>query len=414
MTHSERYRTDPWQAWLAFLPALFPLYLVRFSVGPVPTTLAEVLIVGTALATLVARRDLLDARRLLPRGLPWWQQPLWPALLILIGATVGALIVPAVTAGLDGPVEARRIALGVWKGFVAGPFLYWLLAMLLERTEAWKTRALRAFADGGIVLALWALWQAVTGTYTTFDSRAAGPFESANYLSLYLTPVAVGAALMARRAAGTAGCRGWTLAAVLLIAGLACSRSYAGLAATAVGIGAGLLLDRTLTLRTKARAVGAVAAVSLLVLVSQIGTDKFQRFFDTAGPTSTHIRLQIYQVSTRLALTHPLLGIGLGQFETQWPLTAPTVLGDSPIDWVVLHPHNLYLAFWLNAGLMGLLGPLWLSWLLVRRGRAAHTGTLAGVGLAMLVAVLAYGFVDTPFWKNDLALSWWLIAALVL
>ena len=36
------------------------------------------------------------------------------------------------------------------------------------------------------------------------------------------------------------------------------------------------------------------------------------------------------------------------------------------------------------------------------------------IGLALLVIILAHGMFDTPFFKNDLAMIFWMIVAVVL
>lgn len=400
------------RTWLSWLPLCFPLYLVRLSLGPVPTTVVELLVLGVLLAALLGSGTALWHGLRDPK-LRWWEQPLWPIVLLVAAATVGLALVPATTAGLNGPVASRLIALGVWKGWIVVPALYGLAALAGARDAAWREQALRAFTLSGLVIAAWAIWQYGTGSFTTLDGRAAGPFSSANYLSLYLAPIVVGAGLRTLVPAKPADRWHWAAASLVLLAALAVSRSYAGLLSAAAGLGAGCWLQDGVPARTKWRATLAGLGGLAIAFFLQHGTDKFRHLFDAMGPTSTHIRLQIYEVSLRLAAAHPLLGIGLGQFDTQWPLQAPVILGGSPIDWVVLHPHNLYLAFWLNAGLAGLLAFLWLAALLVRRGARAPF-PIARIGLAMAITVLAYGLVDTPFWKNDLAYSWWLIVALTL
>ena len=82
-------------------------------------------------------------------------------------------------------------------------------------------------------------------------------------------------------------------------------------------------------------------------------------------------------------------------------------------------PHNLYLAVWLEAGLIGLLGfflliAAWFRNLVSLRHpddgneRIKKTSALL---MGLLGLYLALGLVDTPFFKTDLAFIFWLILA---
>ncbi len=83
----------------------------------------------------------------------------------------------------------------------------------------------------------------------------------------------------------------------------------------------------------------------------------------------------------------------------------------------MLHPHNLYLMFWLSTGVIGLVSFLWLIVLLFRTVFMIeqHDGRkrMAVICAAMLVGILVHGLVDTPIWKNDLALQFWMIAGII-
>jgi hypothetical protein len=54
-----------------------------------------------------------------------------------------------------------------------------------------------------------------------------------------------------------------------------------------------------------------------------------------------------------LQKSHFLGGIGLGHYAEAYKEAAPVVLGKPPMEWVMIHPHNVVLAFWLNMGLLG-------------------------------------------------------------
>ena len=75
----------------------------------------------------------------------------------------------------------------------------------------------------------------------------------------------------------------------------------------------------------------------------------------------------------------------------------------------MLHPHNLYLMFWLSTGITGLMVFLWIVTCGFLNMNKSQPFIIAAS--ALLVYLLVHGFIDMPFWKNDLAMQFWLILA---
>jgi hypothetical protein len=61
--------------------------------------------------------------------------------------------------------------------------------------------------------------------------------------------------------------------------------------------------------------------------------------------------------------------------------------------------------------LIGLLSVIWLAAVAVRRAWLLRVDPLAWVTLAVLASILVHGLVDTPVWKNDLFVIFWLVVA---
>lgn len=412
------------RSWLAILPLFFPLYLVRFEVGipgfgVVPTTLLEVLMGVTAvwgIGLWIRRCVPIKAifRRIQEEG---WMSPARPILLFLIVSTVSMLLVPDQTIAIDGRViESARIAQGIWKGWIVMPIVYFLMVYWAGFKEGeWRVTSY-ALLGSGVGVAIWALVQMVTGEYRTWDGRASGPFESANYLSLYLGPLVVLALHQAicafKKCPSVWGKAGSILGVMILALALYGTRSYAAF----IAVFAGLVFYGWVGLPARRRiqvALGLFTGLALLT-ATQWSTPKFQQFLDFEGRSSSTVRLEVYQVAWDMIKEHPVTGIGLGQFEVQYALRAPEVLGHAPYEWVMLHPHNLALAFWLNTGLLGLAAMVWLvagcfwrGWRGFKKNpAAAHRILLA---FSLLVVILVHGLFDTPFFKNDLAYLWWLV-----
>ncbi|MFA7654033.1 MAG: O-antigen ligase family protein [Candidatus Magasanikbacteria bacterium] len=80
------------------------------------------------------------------------------------------------------------------------------------------------------------------------------------------------------------------------------------------------------------------------------------------------------------------------------------------------YPHNLFLNFWTEIGLIGALSFVgiilylfWLSW------QVRKNDKILGVGLmAVLTVFCVHGLVDVPYFKNDLAFIFWIIVSVIL
>ncbi|MCK4891949.1 MAG: hypothetical protein KAS78_04730, partial [Candidatus Pacebacteria bacterium] len=78
------------------------------------------------------------------------------------------------------------------------------------------------------------------------------------------------------------------------------------------------------------------------------------------------------------------------------------------LEWAVPQPHNIFLAFYLQTGLIGFIGfVLILIWFFKRMNEAVPRSY--NIINALMLYVLIHGFVDTTYWKNDLSLMFWLI-----
>ena len=117
------------------------------------------------------------------------------------------------------------------------------------------------------------------------------------------------------------------------------------------------------------------------------------------------MRLEIYEVAAGLISERPLVGVGPGLFQAYYQTEGPEILERAPMEWNIPHPHNVFFAFWLGAGLLGFLAFLVLLVL-------AHVRLTYPV--IALWGILIHGFFDTPFWKNDLAMVFWVVIGAIL
>lgn len=82
---------------------------------------------------------------------------------------------------------------------------------------------------------------------------------------------------------------------------------------------------------------------------------------------------------------------------------------------MLLYPHNIILNFWSEIGLLGAISFLvmWV-YLFVASWKYCRIDKILGASLAaVLVVFLVHGLVDVPYFKNDLAMMWWVLAVIV-
>ena len=86
-----------------------------------------------------------------------------------------------------------------------------------------------------------------------------------------------------------------------------------------------------------------------------------------------------------------------------------------PVE-IFLYPHNIILNFWSELGLVGLIVFILITIKFFRRGFRKITlghSPLAISCIAAMAALLVHGLVDVPYFKNDLAVLFWLVAGLM-
>ena len=118
---------------MALALALSPAYVVRPHLGPLPTTVLELVLGPAILVGLLAYW----------RDLPWRNPFTWPALLLLLAATLDTVFAPD-----------RRAALGLWKAYFVEPVAAGLVIAAMARGRPNAQLLLAGLAVAGTVAAI--------------------------------------------------------------------------------------------------------------------------------------------------------------------------------------------------------------------------------------------------------------------
>ena len=371
-----------------------PLYVVRWHAGPLPTTLLENLILLTGalyLLTLWRHHEPLPTRT--PYDIP--------ILVFLVAGVIGIFV-----------AHDHRAALGVFRAFLLEPIAIFYLATAVIRSAADFKPILVAGAVSASVFSLIVVvtFASVLISGHLIPSNAPGVFGiNPNAVALYLEPIA-GVALGFVLFANSRTSR-WIGSAVLgfVLPALVCTLSRGALLAGAVLAVVAVLSVRDLRLRLGL--LGAAVAGGLALSQVPFVAARLAHQLDPHHATVV-LRLAIWSVTLRMLRDHPLFGAGISGYQTVMAHYRPRNLHPEP------YAHNIFLTTWSELGLIGLaafavifFGLIWRAWRSSGSATDLYRPLLWGIFAAWVVFVI-HGLVDSPYWKNDLSLEFWILAAL--
>ena len=356
-----------------------PFYLVRFKIGWIPTNLLELLIIGLFVIWLVQKYKLStsDVNNF----------SFYPIFLIFFGVTISTLF----SSNLE-------ISAGIWKGwFIAPLFFFLILINEIKNKEQIRNILISLFLSGiGVSLIALSYW---FDNNLTYDGRLRAFYLSSNYLAMYLSPILILSFYLyffvQKKALKFLLILGYLLLSFVIYL----TYSY--------GAWLGLLgaLFFLIFRQKRFKITSIFLLIFILFFIIQIPGQKFQSLLDFSYP-SLKSRLIIWQSAWEIIKDHPLNGIGPGMFQKYYL----DYQAKPYLEWAVPQPHNLFLAFWLQAGLIGLIGFIWLLINFFRKIEPKQV--LGSILIGAMIYILIHGLIDTTYWKNDLAVVFWLIIVL--
>ena len=389
---------------------LAPLYVVRFQVGPYPSTLLEVLVGLTVLSWLVERIKTKN-----------FQLPIsnfrFPLVLFFFAAVISVVVSPD-----------KRGALGIFKAYFVEPILIYLIIKDTVKSKKDWQLLFSALALSGLWVALLAVLQGLTGWFAfapweAAQGRAHAVYNTANAVGLYLGPLAV---LILGPYMAFRGGR-WTpipskltksvLYFLLLFFAIGFSQSSGAIIALVVATAYlglhSVVLHSGPYLRSRLERFWKPAPLIVVSTVLILGAWLFFNISSfTPKNVNPHVRqtsdtlqlrLCLWEGARNLLLDRPLFGAGLSGFKELYSQQYFTCDAE-PLE----YPHNWVLNFWTEVGIFGLLGFLGVLWVYFK-GLGGHLAL--GFSAAMLYWLI-HGLVDVPYFKNDLALEFFVLLGL--
>lgn len=360
---------------------LLPTYLVRFTISGVPLTVLECLIIISFIVLCIEYRGKISVGR--------WKYAM--GALALIGAV--AVITSQYTIA----------ALGLYKAYIIEPILVGIMVLTLKpRVE----HILLALSGTIGYIGIFSIAQYFTGYSIPAPWNVPGPefrvtsvFDYPNAVGLFCAPVV--AMLIAHSLLITKYRPAYIISVVFGVISIVLSRSTGAVMAVAVAT----IISFYLTGWRKLSVLSVfICVISVSIIPPLRETILFQ---DNSG----EVRLALWQGTANLLAHHPWFGAGLAGFPElyqQYKLDRHTEL--------LLYPHNIFLDFWVELGLAGLIWLITVLYFVLKKiwlsRRDAINRISTRVQLAGIIAILVYGLVDVPYFKNDLAVLFWLIVTL--
>ncbi|MBS4014953.1 MAG: O-antigen ligase family protein [Candidatus Latescibacteria bacterium] len=448
--------------WCKPKPALFliiillPIYQLRFQFFGLPTTYLEIMIIIASVSWFIKKiinNRCPDGGCLKSENLKFSCQPEiknWKVL-ILAWLLIGLF---AVLISLD-----KWGALGHWRAYFLEPILFLIIFISLIKEQKDLKFVFYALSFLALFVSGWAIYQKITGQGMasleawqyplTLSLRSTGPFPHSNFLGLILGPLIIlflGQLLFSLKSdffnfKKLLVVSYW----LLVISSSLLAVIFAKSEGAIVSIIVGLVIFFICYLRRRERLIFVISL--FLIFIYLFFLSPWQTLVQqkiTFQDLSLKLRLNIWQGAWQMIRAHSF-GVGLRgyqqlAFQYQDPFSLPGVEGVISNEFHP-YPHNLFLTLWVELGSLGLVVFLLIVYHFFKSGfeklfknlkfsrlksgsifdgkiknhRIVKKEDILTIALiASMVVILTHGLVDTPYFKNDLAVLFWIIIGLIL
>lgn len=387
--------------------AFLPFTSVKVLFFGIPLYFPEIMVLFALISFWYSRGlsfqgALLPREQFLPLGV----------MLFVIGAIISFVMNPFSLTGL-----------GMIKSWFLFPVIFLWLLWQEVRHQQEREKALFLWLVVMFCVAARSLFFAVNGDFT-FDHRLAGDYSSPNFLAFFLAPafpiLAYFFLLEKERNKYSLWKSLFFIVSFLLSAlVLFFTRSYGVWSAL---FGALLVFFVGWTWKESPWKKYFFIILMLLsiggMVMMERGSEKWQSLVTGDPRSSIASRMMIWQSALVISTDHPLFGIGVGRFQEMY--LAYQRYFPPYLEWSVPEPHNIFLAIFLATGLIGLLGFFLIAGStllsLLRQtlflAQTKEDGRFFLLMLSLFALFFLCGVIDTPYFKTDLAYTFFLIVAL--
>ena len=380
---------------LYFTLAAAPLYIFKFSIFSLPTNALDLLLFLNIFIWIV---NIFFQKRSATYSFPPKKIMLFIGL-ILIGAVISTFA-----------NDAKLIGLGILKSWFLLPLLFSYIVFDSIKKENDIEKFLKTIYYSVSIVAFIAIIYR-TFNVVTYDNRLSAFYSSPNYLAMYLSPGLLLGFYFLLKTKSEPIKNKLLICLLLLLNLLALFFTYSYASWLAVFLS--LLITSLIYFRNKNLKLTFIGTLLIFFVfaISQLNTQKFANLSFNNDRSSISSRIMIWNASKRLMFENPILGIGPGNFQNKY-LSVQKYFPPY-LEWAVPQPHNIMLAFWLQCGIIGLIGFISLIAYVLYSLTKNRTISSHNIFLfSYFIYIFLNGLADTPFWKNDLSLYFWVFLAI--
>ena len=383
---------------LCLLFFLLPTYLIKFNLGFLPTTLLEVMFWIIFITWLIKwnKRIIYKLKKIIIKN---------PNLFISISIFLISVTISIFTS------TNLRSALGEWKAFYIEPILLFFILIITLKEKKQINNLIFALILSGLITSILSIYQHFTGWMVPYSFwqnnntfRVTGWYDFPNAVSLFLSPLTLLSLLLINKKNWYT----WIIPIIFIISSILAvifCKSTGGL----VGITTGFSLLLLFYKKTRLPIILAgLVGIIIIVSLPQSSYIKQELFFqDRSG----QIRISMWKDTINFLKVNPLWGAGLASYQKKIKPYHTRVNGEG-IE-IFHHPHNIFLTMWVNLGILGLIGFVWIVIWFFRVG-LMNLNKQTKILLASMLIIVVMGLVDSPYIKNDLAILFWLLPVLMI
>ncbi len=418
---------------------LTPAYLIRFSIFGIPTNILEASIIISFLFWIYYNRNFLFKFKK-PKDKDSKTYPFrWEIILIL------AISFLSIFTG-----NLSFSALGIFKSYFLIPIIFYILILNNFKFKKDLEKIIYALTCSVVLISLVAIWQKISGQYI-FNEFWANPenrrvvsiFSYPNAIALFIGPIIpLIAGLFVSKLKNKASFNLF-LKQLFLFSSL-----ILGLLAIYFSKSKGALLALTLVLffiifikiKRKLKITILIVLIILIPIISYNQKDWIKLKISTS--LSYQIRQAQWQETIEMLMDNNILyGSGLANYQEKikkYHQEGIFFNKDADPDFkrkififddkyraerwqpleIYLYPHNIFLNFWTELGLSGMIifSFLIIKFLILSFKIYLQKNKDKYLSLALFSSVLIlviHGLFDVPYFKNDLAILFWIIISLL-
>lgn len=376
-----------------------PLYLVRFTIFGIPTTVLEIEIYILALWFLVST---LSNKTFTKKIGDFVKNPFFIPLIIFLVAGIISIFVSG----------DKVSALGIFKAYFFDAAIFFFLFVSLIKDKKQIQNSIVAVIVSALVLSIIGLVHFSGFENLLQEGRIRSVFSSPNYLSLYITPIIFLVFYLFAEPKIKNYILYLSLLVLIAVTILTYSRGAWLAFLVALLFYIGLVIAKRVRRSRNIITAGFIAGVLLILFFITQGSYALNIIPNERVTKSDDVRIEVWKTSWEIGKKNWLLGTGLSNFQNYFgEFTKDKINYPEYITPHALTAHNVFLNIWLQAGLLGLVSLIYLLILFFYYGYKGlrNNFLLSAVLMSSMVAILTQGLVDSSIWKNDLMIFFWFL-----